>query len=326
MKRTLILYALLSTIPLVSFAQDDDLYFTPKKTIKTEEANAPKPHPHETYYCGSNRDVDEYNRRGQLKSYYQKIETDSLGNDMIEFHPGDGTYGTDSIDSVQYIYPGSETYYDDDYYAYSRRMGRFDGFYGWYNPYFYSYWNNPYWYSWYDWYTPWQYTYAWRGWYDPWFYGYYGWGYPYFAWGDRLFGPVHGPIYSYHTGPTGTRNRSHGNFIGTNRFDHNNDMTGERNNGYANGRGTFGSRSYSTNRFDRNNITHTPNNNSARFGGQRTTTTNERRNVTPQPQPMHNNSSFGGSRGSFGGGAGFGGGSFGGGNRGGGGGHFGGRR
>lgn len=334
MKRTLILFALLSSIPLVSFAQDDDLYFTPKKTIKAEVTDAPQSRPHETYYCGSERDIDEYNRHGQLKSYYQKIGTDSLGNDIIEFHPGDGTYGADSIDTVHYVYPGSETYYgnDDEDYVYSRRMGRFDGFYGWYDPFFYGYWNSPYWYSWYGWNTPWNYAYAWGGWYDPWFYGYYGWGYPYYGWAGGWYRPVHGPIYSYHAGPTGTRNRSRGNFIGNNRFDRNNDLAGGRSHGLTNGRGTFGSRSYSTNRFDRNNINYTPNNNSARFGGQRTTTTNERRNTTPQPirsnSSFGNNSSFGGNRGSFGGGGGFGGGSFGGGSRGGGGGggHFGGRR
>ena len=114
MKRTFIFYALMSAMPLVSFAQDDDLYFTPKKSIKTEGSNTTNSRPHETYYCGSNRDIDEYNRHGQIKSYYQKIGTDSLGNDIIEFHPGDGTYGTDSIDTVQYIYPGSETYYGNE--------------------------------------------------------------------------------------------------------------------------------------------------------------------------------------------------------------------
>ena len=330
MKRTLILYALLSAIPLISFAQDDDLYFTPKKTIKSEATTTPAPRPHETYYCGSDRDVDEYNRRGPIKSYYQQIGTDSLGNDVIAFQPGDGTYGPDSIDTVRYVYPGAETYYgSEDDYAYSRRMGRFDGFCGWYDPFYCGYWNSPYWHSWYGWYSPWYYdTFAWGGWYDPWYYGYYGWGYPYYGfWGDPWYRPAHGPVYSYHAGPTGTRNHSRGNFIGTNRFDRNHDMAGGRSNGVNNNRGTFGARRSDTNstrHFDRSNFN--TNTNSARFGGQRNTTTNENRNYTPQP--IRENSSFGGNRGSFGGGGGFGGGSFGGGNRGGGGGggHFGGRR
>ena len=141
---------LIFAMPLTMAAQDDDLYFTPKRGSKTE---APARFDRETrerptYYCGSNRNVDEYNRRGKLKSYYQKIGTDSLGNDIIEFREGDGTYGTADLDSTITIYPGSERYYDDEDsdFAYSRRMGRFDGFYGYYDPTFYGYyWRSPYW-------------------------------------------------------------------------------------------------------------------------------------------------------------------------------------
>lgn len=43
-----------------ALAQDDDLYFTPKKDSAIKTAK-------QTYYVGSDRDVDEYNRRGQYR-------------------------------------------------------------------------------------------------------------------------------------------------------------------------------------------------------------------------------------------------------------------
>ena len=114
--RFLLLSLILGAMPLCMDAQDD-VYFTPKKRAKTDityNNNEKKEVGCPTYYCGSNRDIDEYNRRGKLKSYYQKIGTDSLGNDIIEFREGDGTYGKADLDSTITIYPGSERYYDDD--------------------------------------------------------------------------------------------------------------------------------------------------------------------------------------------------------------------
>lgn len=129
--RFLFLSVLMGAMPLTMAAQDDDLYFTPKKSSKDAPVKIERDvYDRPAYYCGSPRNVDEYNRRGKLKSYYQKIGTDSLGNDVIEFHEGDGTYGTADLDSTITIYPGSERYYDEDSdFAYSRRMGRFDDFY-----------------------------------------------------------------------------------------------------------------------------------------------------------------------------------------------------
>ena len=179
----------------------DDLYFTPKKgeapksevraTNAVSEVYSARP-----THSGSTRNVDEYNRRGIYSSYYQKIGTDSLGNDIIEFHSGK----SDVLDTLA-IYPGTDVMEQDNDYEYSRRMSRFDDYYWdpWYDPYFgrfgYSYYR-PYWYrtwnSFYPWYDPWYNT-----WWDPWFYdygwgpywhyGYYGyysyWGYPYYGYG-----------------------------------------------------------------------------------------------------------------------------------------------
>ena len=170
--KKLIIFSLLFGVVSTKMMAQDDLYFTPKKTSKVEPVEE-KVQENTVYYRGSERDVDEYNRRN-LRSYYQKIGTDSLGNDIIDFEEGNGTY-PDTI----YVYDDFDDFND---FVYSRRMGHFDGFYGWYNPYFYRYWGwgRPYWRSSYwGWYDPWYYD-----WYDPWYggyygyYGYYGWGWP----------------------------------------------------------------------------------------------------------------------------------------------------
>lgn len=295
--RFLFLSVLMGAMPLTMAAQDDDLYFTPKKSSKDAPVKIDRDvYDRPAYYCGSPRNVDEYNRRGKLKSYYQKIGTDSLGNDVIEFHEGDGTYGTADLDSTITIYPGSERYYDEDSdFAYSRRMGRFDDFY--WDPAFYGYYGSPYWRGYYGWYDPWYGPYytGWYGrWHNPWFYGYYGWGYPYYGWGGGWYGPTW--HYAYN-GPSGTRNHSNGG----GRF-------------YGN-RSSFGSKG------ERSSFNINRNNSSRNGFGQRRSSfednNNRYQNQQPTQRPSYNNNQggFGSNRGSFGGGSGFGGsrGSFGGG-------------
>lgn len=306
----------MGALPLTVVAQDDDLYFTPKKSSDTEIAAR---HMHgaydrPTYYCGSNRDIDEYNRRGKLKSYYQKIGTDSLGNDIIEFHEAGATCGAAATDSTTTIYPGSERYYDDgqdDDFAYSRRMGRFDGFYGYWDPAFYgTYWASPYWHGYYGWYDPWYdpwygpyYSGWYGGWYNPWRYGYYGMGWPYFGWGGSWYAPT----WSYaRRGPAGTLNHANGG----GRFYGNRTSTGQSRNGDTTSR-WFGNRS-NNNGFDNRNDNAFRSRNNSRL--------NSSQYQQPRQTYSNPNSGFGSSRGSFGGGAGFGGGTrggFGGGSRGG---------
>ena len=300
--------ALFGVLPQTVAAQDDDLYFVPKKQSKQEcKADADCRHDDApTYYCGSNRNVDEYNRRGKLRSYYQKIGADSLGNDIIEFHTGDEVWNAEDTDSLMSVYPGSESYYDDDDYACSRRMSMFDDFYGWHSPYYY--WSRPYWRSWYGWYDPWYDGWYGAGWYSPWYHdSFYGWGYPYYGWSGWYAPRVH---YSY-GGPSGTRNHAYGG----GRF-------------YGNRTGS--NATASRNSFNRRNSYS--NDNSNGFGKRRSSYSNNssaRQYQTPsRTTTSPSRSSFGSSRGSFGGGSGFGGGSrggggFGGGSRGGG---FGSRR
>jgi hypothetical protein len=190
MKKLILISLLIGALPLSMVAQDDDLYFVPKKSSKVERVNDNYGLPRETYYSGSNRNIDDYNRR--MSTY---VPIDSVSSDIIDF---DGKLG---------VYPDSL----DDY-SLTRKMERFDdynlsenaaywagyqegrhdlwwhspwyyrtyGWYGWYDPWYYS--------SWYGWYDPWFYSGWYGGWYDPWYYRYYSWGYPYYRYDYGYWG------------------------------------------------------------------------------------------------------------------------------------------
>ena len=336
MKKIWMISMLTLTVASTATAQDDDLYFVPKKTAEKVVTDRPRTVEREepAYYVGSDRDVDEYNRRGRFRSRYQHI---GEGNDIIDFEAGDGLYPDSTYVDTLFAAPQTEYWADDfdDDYRYSRRMSRFDDYYGFYDPWYYRSWGyGPYWrtgyYPWYDswyypwysgWYDPWYYGYAgwYGGWYRPWYYGYgygygYGWGYPWYS----------GHYYSYN-GPTGTQNHGRINYGGTRG------MSNGRTTSFGNGRfgGTSISRNAGTSAGTRG--TYTPSrsgvysNSNGNFGGSRSSSsTAPTRSYTPS------SSSPSRSSGSFGGGGGFGGsrssgGSFGGGGRSGGG-SFGGRR
>ncbi|MGN0283090.1 MAG: hypothetical protein ACI4B3_12475 [Prevotella sp.] len=158
MKRLIIIPMLALIMPLTTMAQDD-LYFVPTKAnIKksTEKYGMPK----DTYYCGSQRSVDEYNRR--LRSKVEPIDADSVGNDVITF---DGVVGQ---------YPDSMSINNDEDFKCTRKMSRWDDDYR--NAYWDGYTDGRFgrWYGWSTFYDPWYYGYY--GWYDPWYYGsWYGW-------------------------------------------------------------------------------------------------------------------------------------------------------
>ena len=329
MKRKYLLAVLIAAaMPLTSMAQDDDLYFNPKKEAKEKaerrallqrqyaEQRARRDSIYRLNWSGSDRSVDEYNRGGRIFSHYENVGKDSLGNDIIQFHVGKGV-APDSIYDDAYF---AQKYADrDEDFVRTREMSRWDGFY---DPWFYDYygygpyywrsrmwgWHNPwrygYYAGWYDpwfdpWYDPWYYGYCgwYGGWYAPWYYGWGGYYNPWY-WG----GPVIGHI-SYGGNPNGYAGRRNWTFNGN-----------KTQSGWGS-RGTNGG--YGSRRG----------NNTSRFGN-RTTYNNVNYNNSTR-----SNSSFGsfsgGSRsggfggGSFGGGR-SGGGSFGGGRSGGGG--FGGRR
>lgn len=170
MKKLVLLSVLLGAMPITMMAQDDDLYFVPTKENVAKEAEK-YGMPSDTYYVGSTRSTDEYNRR----AWSRVAPIDSAGNDIIDF---DGKLG---------VYPDS-AYGEAHDYKYTRHMSRFDD----YTPaeaYWKGYrdgrWSSPWYYgSYYSWYDPWY--------YDPWYYGYYG-------WYDGWYGGWYSPYYTWYS-------------------------------------------------------------------------------------------------------------------------------
>lgn len=294
------IFATIAALLLPSIGQaQDDLYFVPsKKSVDKSEAEFGMPR--NTYYSGSRRSVDEYNRH-RMRSHVETIDsagnrvTTYTGGDIIDFDGAMGVYpDSAAIDTAFSVNP------EDDY-SCTRRMSRFDD-YAWQDGYrdgYYAgrssswYWNDPwYWdypyYGYSSWYWGSPYYYSWY-WNDPWYWG--GWyGHHHHYWGGPTYigGGVH------HATPR--------------RFGRSN-FTGFRSTAGSNGR----------------RGTSTPN-----FGGRRTNSSS--RSYGNNSNRTFNNNTFSGSRstgsvgsGSFGGSRG-GGGSFGGGGSRGGGGSFGGRR
>ena len=195
MKKLLLISLLIGAMPLAMMAQDDDLYFTSKKkkTSKVEEVTDKYGLPKDTYYVGSDRDVDEYNRR--FKSSYEVIDssavtTDTLKSDVITDY--ELTKLMERFDDYRLA--------DNEAFWRGYRAGRYD-YWGWHSPWYYS-WYDPWYYGWHGryWYDPWYYSWY-DPWYDPWYYRYgWGWGWGYPRWG--------GGYVSTH-GNAGTIRRSH---------------------------------------------------------------------------------------------------------------------
>ena len=134
MKKFVLVSLLVGVLPIAANAQDD-MYFSPKKN-KAEKQTTIERKDIPTYYIGSNRDVDEYNRRG-LGSCYQEIGNDSTGHDIIDFYGNvpDSTYSRKGK-----LKQRSYEFDDDGYdYAYSRRMRYFDDFFWYDDPWLYGY-------------------------------------------------------------------------------------------------------------------------------------------------------------------------------------------
>ena len=193
--KKLILLTLVSVFSLSMVAQDDDMYFVPTKENVSKEAKK-YGMPQNTYYSGSNRSVDDYNRRVQYI-----YPADSTGNDIIDFSAVRGVYPDSayagSAESEDYTltrrmsrfddYTPSQAYWD------GYRAGRwsspwYDSWYSWYDPWYYDswwYWHDPFYYS--SWHYGWRYPYYYYTWYTPRYYGYYGW-----YGGSRWYGSYRG--------------------------------------------------------------------------------------------------------------------------------------
>lgn len=166
--KKLILLTIASAFSISLMAQDDDMYFVPTKENLAKEAKM-YGMPQNVYYSGSNRSVDDYNRRTMF-SY----PADSTGNDIIDFSAVRGVY-PDSI---------TATVAENDDYKLTRRMSRFDDYTpseAYWDGYRAGRWSSPWYNTWYSWYDPWYYD-SWWYWNDPFYYSswYYGWRYPYY--------------------------------------------------------------------------------------------------------------------------------------------------
>ena len=255
MKKLVLLAVLLGAMPITMMAQDD-LYFVPTKENVAKDAEK-YGMPTKTYYAGSSRSTDEYNRR----AWSRVAPIDSAGNDIIDFTAERG------------VYPDS-VYSEETDYEYTRRMSRFDD----YSPseaYWEGYrdgrWMSPWYYgSYYGWYDPW-YSHSWY--YDPWYYGgYYGYYSPYYyGW----YSP-----WRYHYGYWGGWYRPY--YYATGNSGANWSRPGVSHHKYSTTTSTTNSRNTNT---IRNNTPVRNNNNS--LGGYRSNTTNN----TPRNT---NSSSFGG--------------------------------
>ena len=340
MKKLLLISMLIGAMPLVMMAQDDDLYFVPKKNkAKAEQVTDDRGVPRDTYYSGSDRNVDEYNRMG--KSSYEVIDGDTTKTDVIEFSAVRGVYPDsmarpDSLDSEDYTLTRRMQRFDDynitDNDAFWRGYVAGSSTWGWHSPWYYSRygwyggWYDPWYYgSWYGWANPWFYGYYdyYYGWYNPWYmgyYGYYGWGWPYYYgyYGYPYYYGGGGNSHYYgHTGNAGTINRngsSHGYYGGGRSVTYNSQRMG-----------SLRERAGYSGRYNSGNSERSG---SGNFSGRRASGTyNNPSRSSSSYTPS--NSSYGGGSGSFGGGSssrGSGGGFSGGHSGGGGGGSRGGRR
>ena len=161
MKKWMFFSMVIALMPLSMMAQDDDdMYFASSKKSKAQAKVSDRQvrtSEIPTYYVGSSRSVDEYNRMG---SRYEIIAADT--SDIITFDPVEGVY-PDSVSDfqltqqmVQYDdYVPSANYWEG--YADGRRDAA---------------WHSPFYHSWlYPWYDPWYDHWYWQtGWYDPWYY------------------------------------------------------------------------------------------------------------------------------------------------------------
>ena len=222
MKKLMLLSLMLGVLPLTMMAQDDDdMYFVPTKKAM-EKQKSTYALPQNTYYVGSNRSIDDYNRRIPPMA----VPTDTALCDTIDFDGQMGVY-PDSLQDFQLTREMSrwDGYEPKDSYWDGYADGRHDAMLNWHSPWFYDYYG-----MWWDpwmmdryylyhglWGDPWFYS----GWYNPWYYGYYGYGYypgyyPYYygyGWYPSYWGGG-GGSHRHYNDRAGTINMRSGNMNG----------------------------------------------------------------------------------------------------------------
>ncbi len=329
--------------PLVIMAQaeDDDMYsFGKKKSTEVKVAKSKATSTAERTYTPTvrtERDVDEYNRRGSASQVVARLVDDTLyvtTADSTQKTVMTYSYENPQIAEVEETEPYSDNYYDEDFY-YTSRLARYRGLhfydpfvwdvcYGWYDP-----WYDP----WYGWYAP-YYRYGYHSWYS------WGWGWGCapgwdMCWGHHGHYRDHLPKGSYmparnhgqREATMTTPGRANGRYSGTSLASRGSRTSNGRVTSSAaasrrsevatSGRGTISSNrstSYSQSRPQRSsstvtNRTSTPSRSSSSYSRGGTS--------SPSRSSSMSSGSFGGSRGGGFSGGGFSGGSRGGGGRGG---------
>ncbi|MBQ6917118.1 MAG: hypothetical protein IJQ64_04900, partial [Prevotella sp.] len=139
MKKLLLISMLIGAMPLSMMAQDDDLYFVPKKKkaqVEHVKDIAPVVAP-----------------QSKAKSSYEVIDGDTTKLDVIDFTDGKGVYPADTLEAEDFALTKNMVRFDD--YDVSSNAAFWAGYragsstWGWHSPWYYSRY----------------------GWYDPWYYG-----------------------------------------------------------------------------------------------------------------------------------------------------------
>lgn len=206
MKKLIVSY-LLSVVACQVMAQDDDMYFASDGSQKAQKvgnsvSSSNSSGGYKTYrpyvdnnsynpndYCGSDRDVDEYNRRYRPEHdpYYNK---DSVTISMNDYENYMRMKRWDGYRSTTVVVVNDPWYYDPWYYS---------SYY--YDPWYYG-WSWRWGYSYYPWYT----SYYWR----PYYYS--SWGWYGRGWHGRYWGYTPGRYGHYRGGYATTTYSGRGNF------------------------------------------------------------------------------------------------------------------
>ena len=149
MKTKLFLFAVVGTLPLMLWAQDDDMYFIPSKKSKNAETTVVTPTREVYVPTNRMRDVDEYNRRGAIRKREnpEVVMTDTLGMQWMLTQNEKGESVWVPVEDVQPVTsPDYSQAYQDGYEDamenyYSRRLSRFHGYayypsYRFYDPWY----------------------------------------------------------------------------------------------------------------------------------------------------------------------------------------------
>ena len=312
MKKFILISVLVGVMPLSLMAQDDDMYFVPKKTkIVTVTPQNTDSKANNYWYRGMRPDT----------LYVDSASAQKIINQIAEYQY------TRSMSRWDGFYnPWFYDYYGWGPYYWRSRYWYAGGYYGrFYDPFYYTGWYDPWINPMYNgWYGPWMYD----GWYDPWYgsyYGYYGyynpWYYGYYSpwYYGPYYGPWYYPFYGYYPGVIHINNRG-----GVNSGGYAGQRTWNKPQYGSNSQGGFGRYNGASGQRI-NTYTNRSSSNRAFGSFSRNGNNNYNNNNTRTYSPPASNS---GSFGSYGGGSSSSSGGFGGGHvsGGGGGGHFGGGR